>query len=407
MAIPVGLLTSIVLARNLGAEAFGQYSFMMTLLTLLAVPVAGGIRPLLTREVAIAKYEGDSNRFKVVVRKAMVWVIWCSVFFCVIGYLLIELSLVPDTGKWSYLWLVIIMLPLMGLGAVRDGVLKGIKEPFWVVFLSFVLHPVLLLVIVTLIFWVGELNVVSGLLSQMVSMLLVLILSVFVLMSKESFTRGIKIKEYAIGNWVKMLLPFFAINMVMVLCTHTGMLLLGFVGTDQDVAAFRVAERGAYLVGMSLVLINMVIPPYIVEAWKKNDKRKIKRLLWQSALNGFVLSLPIALVLVVFGKDVVGIVFGDDFREISYLPLVILSLGQLVNVLFGAALVLLTMTGFERDVIRAQLPGLLMNGGIAVVLIPHWGAAGAALGAVAGQFTINSIVAYFVAKRVKIRPSFL
>ena len=407
IAIPVGLLTSIVLARNLGTEAFGQYSFMMTLLTLLAVPVAGGIRPLLTREVATARHAGDQDQFKGVVKAGLIWVIVCSVIFNIVAFSAIKFSLVPDSGKWSYLWLIIIMLPFMGLSALRDGLLKGMKEPFWTVFLSFVLHPVLLLGIVALVFWFGELTVSSGLLSQMASMILVLLLSLYVLTTKASFSRGKRIQAYTPLNWVRMLAPFFAINLVMVLCTHAGMLLLGLIGTDQAVAAFRVAERGAYLVGMSLILINMVIPPYIIEAWRNNDKQRIKKLLWQSALNGFLLSFPVALVLIVFGKEVVGIVFGSDFKEISYLPLVILTLGQLVNVLFGAALVLLTMTGFERDVIRAQLPGLIVNAGIAIVLIPLWGASGAALGAVVGQFTINMIIAYFVAKRIKIRPSFL
>lgn len=406
IAIPLSLITSIVLARNLGAEAFGQYSFMMTLLAVLAVPVTGGIRSLLTREVAIARHEDNPGRFKSVARAAFIWVASCSALFCLLGFLAVKFSLVPDGEKWSYLWIVILMLPLMGLGAVRDGLLKGMKEPFWVVFLSLFLHPFFLLSIVALIFWLGELSVVSGLLSQMLAMALVLLLSWYVLRSKESFAGAEKRKEYAPGKWIKMLLPFFFINLIRVLGTHMAMLLLGFMDTDQAVAAFRVAERGAYFVGMALVLINIVIPPYIVEAWRNNDHRRIKKLLSQSALNGFLLSLPIALVLIVFGENIVGMVFGDDFKGISYLPLVILSIGQLVNVLFGAALILLAMTGFERDVVWAQLLGLVVSTGIAVALIPVWGASGAALGMVAGHFVVNVIVAYCVAKRVKIRPSF-
>jgi len=407
VAIPVSLITSIVLARSLGAESFGQYSFMMTLLAVLAVPVTGGVRSILTREVAIARHDEDLDRFKSVARAAFVWVVSCSALFCMLGLLAIQLSLIPDGEKWSYLWIVIVMLPLMGLGAVRDGLLKGMKEPFWVVFLSLFLHPLFLLAIVALVFWFGELTVASGLLSQMVAMVLVLFLSWFVLTSKESFSGARQGERYATGNWIRMLLPFFFINLIKVLGTHMAMLLLGFMDTDQAVAAFRVAERGAYFVGMALVLINIVIPPYIVEAWRNHDRRKVKKILSQSALNGLLLSLPIALVFIVFGENIVGMVFGHDFKEISYLPLVILSIGQLVNVLFGAALILLAMTGFERDVVWSQLLGLIVSAGIAVALIPLWGASGAALGTVAGHFVVNVFVAYCVIKRVKIRPSFL
>ncbi|PPR52440.1 MAG: hypothetical protein CFH12_00981, partial [Alphaproteobacteria bacterium MarineAlpha5_Bin2] len=49
--IPLSLATSVLLARLLGPEGFGYYSFAMALVPLLAIPVSSGLQQLATRQV--------------------------------------------------------------------------------------------------------------------------------------------------------------------------------------------------------------------------------------------------------------------------------------------------------------------------------------------------------------------
>ncbi|MEQ3637509.1 MAG: flippase [Thalassolituus sp.] len=408
IAIPMGLITSIILARALGAQAYGQYSFLMTFATLLVVPIAGGLRPLLTREISSSKHSGAEDEFSAVIRASLFWVLSGSALFLLgVNVFQSGFSVLPETGKWAYLGTVMLLVPLMGLSAIRDGVLKGIKEPVWLVFLSLVLHPFVLLCLVISIYWFGFLSIDKALVSQIISMAIVLVLSLYLIWKKSRFVSSRNVDKYRLRKWAGMLFPFFVINIVTVLGTHVGILLLGFLGSDEAVAAFRVAERGAYLVGMSLVIINMVVPPYIVESWKGQKINELKLLLRKSAVNGFMISFPIAMIFIFWGNEVVTTVFGDEFDGIAYYPIVILSVGQLINVIFGAATVLLMMSGFERDIIKAQFPALIVNVGLCFFLIPSWGAVGAAIASAIAQLIMNVTIAIYVMIRIKMRPSFL
>ena len=68
--IPIGLGVSILLARFLGPEQFGQYTFVMVLVPLLALPITGGMQNLLTREVAAYSHAGKWRLYKGILRAA-------------------------------------------------------------------------------------------------------------------------------------------------------------------------------------------------------------------------------------------------------------------------------------------------------------------------------------------------
>ena len=63
-AVPVSLACSVILARMLGPDAFGQYAFIMALVPLLALPASGGVTRFLTREVANCLRAEAWSRFR-------------------------------------------------------------------------------------------------------------------------------------------------------------------------------------------------------------------------------------------------------------------------------------------------------------------------------------------------------
>ena len=89
----------------------------------------------------------------------------------------------------------------------------------------------------------------------------------------------------------------------------------------------------------------------------------------------------------------------------AYLPLVILSFGQLINIGAGSVGNVLNMTGYQNDTVKGQviaaIPSLVLN----ILLVPKYGLNGAAV-ATAGSFLIwNMVLLYFVKKRTKLKTS--
>jgi O-antigen/teichoic acid export membrane protein len=95
------------------------------------------------------------------------------------------------------------------------------------------------------------------------------------------------------------------------------------------------------------------------------------------ALAAAVLTLPVFLAFVTGGRWLISLMYGDAYSD-AYLPLVILSAGQVANALFGSVGLLLTMTGHERDVARWLTVSAACNILLATALIPFFGMVGAA-----------------------------
>ena len=405
LSIPVGLMTSIVLARNLGPAAFGQYTFVLSLLALLALPIAGGLPQLLTREVARFSHDGKWSLYRGVVRAAHGWVLLMAALV-LIGFWLAGPvgSLIPQTGKWGLLGIVILLLPLQGLNAVRTGTIKGLGFPALAEVPTQVIQPVLLLAAVAALAALNRLTAANALWAQVGVATLAVIVASMLFYRIRPAKAAERAPEYHNRAWLIALLPFTLIGFVGTLNAQVGIVLLGILGTDEAVAALRLAVQGAQLVALSMGLVNMVISPAIVHAYHDGNSQRLQRLSRQSARGAFLLALPIGMALLVFGRPLLGLAFGETYVESSYLPMAILICGQLFNVAMGSVGILLLMSGHEKYTLIGQLVGLGVGIATAMVLIPKYHAVGAAVAASSSLVAWNVVLGCAVVKNLRLRP---
>jgi len=408
LGLTVIMLSSIVLARTLGPEAFGQYAFVMALLTLLALPVAGGVPQLLTREVATCAHAGEWPLYRGVVRAAHFWVMLVSLgvlsLYAIAGPVA---GLLPVGGKWALIGIVVVLVPFQGLNAVRNGTVKGLGFPALAEMPTQMIQPLLLLTAVATLAALGWLTAHTALWLQVLAGALTFVVaSILFFRIRPQDARACQ-PAYRTGAWLWALLPFTLISLVGAFSGQIGIVLLGLLGTDEAVAALRVGERGAQLVLLSLTLVNMVISPSIVKTYREGDTHRLQQLSRQSARGAFLLALPIGILLIVLGKPIIKLVFGADYAEISYLPMAILICGYLFHVVLGSAGILLAMCGHERLTLLSQLAGLGTMVILALVLIPALQETGAALASTAGVVVWTILQGYAVSRHLKIRPGIL
>jgi O-antigen/teichoic acid export membrane protein len=155
------------------------------------------------------------------------------------------------------------------------------------------------------------------------------------------------------------------------------------------------------------MLVNQVIAPYIVRAYRDGDINRLQKLAQKSSRGSFFIALPIAMILILGGENFIGLIFGIEYAQISYYPIVIIVIGQLVNVFFGSVGHFLSMSGHERDTLRGQFFSVLANLFFCIILIPKFGAIGAATAVSISIFIWNIILEYFVISRIKIRTTII
>lgn len=406
LSLPLTFAASILLARALGPAGFGQYAFIMSLVTVLSLPLDKGMRQLVTREVSGYHHEQNWALFKGMLRRAHQWVI--------LGFLIIALILGGTAAfraawtvddRWTLLLVGLLILPFLSFNALRGATLRGLGYVVQAQIPELLAKPGFHLAIAAMLLLFGLLNPATALLSQAAAAAIAFAIGA-VLLRRHSPPQ-IRTTEAAFHNkeWACAWVPFTLLMAAGLLNNQIGILLLGWLGTDEQVAALRVADRGAQLVAFSLAIVNLVIAPYITRAYREGNKPRLQQLSRQSARAALAVALPIALPLIFFGAPIVSFVFGADYIGLTVVPLAVLATAQLVNVGFGSVGMFLAMSGFERDALHGHITALCINSIMGVILIPKYGALGGAISVAIGLLVWNLVLGIKFVQRLNLRPS--
>lgn len=408
LSLPIGLSTSVILARSLGPEKFGQYAFLMALAPIFALPVSGGLQQLLTREVANYAHAESWGLYRGAVRTAHIWVT-CVTGVLVFGYLTLKVGAghLFIKEKWSLIAIALLLVPFSGFAAVRLGVVKGLGFPAYAELPIQLIQPIIVLGLSVIFLWTNNLHLEVALWNQVSAAFIVFVIASWMFLKIQPNHARESIPAYKVRTWGKSLLPFSLIAMVTTLNAQIGIIFLGTYGADDQVAALRIGERGGQLVALSLTLVNMIAAPYIVRTYKSGNKNLLQQLVRNIARGSFLFSLPIAVLLVVYGEWLIGYVFGEDFSGISYWPLVVIVAGQVINVFFGPVANVLSMSGFEKDTLKGQAIAILCNVVLCILLVPRLGALGAAIGVTISIVVWNLFLYIMVRGRIGINSSVL
>lgn len=406
LSLPLALMTSILLARHLGPEGFGRYAFIMSVVTIIALPVDQGMRQLVTREVARYNHGNEWALLRGFLYRAHQWIILAATLLLVsIGALAIAKASWSLQDRWTLLLAGLTILPFLGLNAVRGGTLRGLGYVVQAQIPELFCRPGFHLITIVALVGFGALNAATALASQVAAALLAFGVGALILRRYWPSPASYAVKEFQTYQWVSTWAPFTLLMAASLLNNQIGILLLGWLGTDEQVGALRIADRGAQLVAMSLSMINLVISPQITRAYKDKNHERMQALSRQSARAALLVAAPMAIPLIVFGAPIVNLVFGADYVDLSTAPLAIAASAQLINVIFGSVGMFLTMSGYERDTLKGQVFALTVNAVTAMVLIPIYGATGAAIAAAIGLVVWNLILAFLCWKRLRLRPS--
>ena len=407
LGIPLGLVINIVLARSLGPAEFGQYVFIVSALALLALPAAGGLPQLLTREVARFSHTADWGLYRGAVRAAHIWVLLVTAVI-VVGFLLARLAdFLPAEGKWALLGIAIILVPLQGLNSVRNGTIKGLGFPALAELPMQTIQPVLLLGGVVALALLGLLTISGALWVLVGATAITFVIASLLFLRVRPHESSTHEPVYRNARWLRSLWPFTLISLVGTFNAQIGIVLLGILGTDEAVGVLRVADRGAKLVVLPLALLNMVIAPHIVRASQSDSKGELQMLSKKTARWSLLLAVIPTLILIIWGQSILDILFGHEYGKSGYTPMVILVIGQIFNVAMGPVALILAMTGKEKNTLVGQGVGLAVIACFSALLVDDYGAIGVAIAISFGVVSTNLILGYGVFKNIKIRPGFI
>jgi len=393
-----GFLLSVFLARGLGTEGYGTYSFCISMVTLLSIPAMLGGQNLLVREVASYCARGEFSFLRgllIRIRQASL-VSSFLIAFCaaLAAYLILDAGPLRAILPFAFC-----LVPLLSAMNLQNAALRGLHHVL-LGQISFSLMPLLFIAIITILdlgtnFILTPNNAVWIHAGTLLLLVLWIGRLLHLHLPKEVTHR---VPAYETRKWIKSLLPFLFTGMMQTCNNEASVILLGIIQNTDSVGLFRVAQRGSDLVLFALLSINMAIAPTISDLYAKGEKDRLQNIITKSTLLVAVFALLTSLTLVFMGKWLVPFIFGEEYAP-AYAPLAVLCLGQLFNACMGSVGLILNMIGMENLVTRgitiAAISNLLLN----AILIPQWGPTGAALANSIALLVWNTLLATWLYKK--------
>lgn len=186
---------------------------------------------------------------------------------------------------------------------------------------------------------------------------------------------------------IRYSLPLAFSNILGMLLLYIDMLLVGYLGSPEDVGYYGAALR--LVMGSQAILLAFatVFTPVISDLYNKSSNIELHELFKTVGRWIFTCSFPIFLVLFLLADPIMK-VFGADFTAGST-ALMLLAFSQLVNAGTGTAGVMVLMSGRSHmELINVGI-ALTVNTALCLLLIPAHGVIGAAIANVAAAAVIN------------------
>jgi O-antigen/teichoic acid export membrane protein len=402
----LGLMTlaiNALLTRLLSPDEIGIYFLLFSFVSMLALVAQAGMQQAIVRLVAEVRSVGNTRLAALTIRSAYLLVLVTTLLVCAIY--------ASGAGKWmssrffhftlsdemyyvTALWIAaftfrsLIAETFRGLHDIKyaslfEGLLDGLVF-FCLLGALYVLNMR------------GDLSQVI-LLAIVASCLNIFVASIILRQKLKpeanvaaDHERSLKIRQIISTAW-----PLWVTSITLFILAQTDLWIMGMLRDQSEVGVYGAVKKLAILVSTSLLIANAVVPPLIAEMNVKKEHDKLERALRATAT---VAALPalLALTLFIFGAEpVLRFIYGEYYITGASI-LVVLSVGQLVNVWSGSCGYVLMMTGHQVAMMKISILCGVISVALALYLVPGFGGLGAAVSISIGLVMQNILMLYAV-----------
>ncbi len=393
MAVNFGV--QILIVRYFSKPEFGAYAYALSVVNVAYTFVTFGLDRAVTRFVPIYEEQGAYAKLFGTLALAFGAVLSLGTLALIAIYGLrgwIEDALIGDPLVLSVLVVLILMAPIRALGDVFLGLMAVFASPRAIFFRRHILPPLLRAVLVGVLI-AGQFDVVffaaGTVVTSIIGSLAYVVVLANVMRRRGLFGRFDRASlRIPFREVLGFTVPLLTSDLVFVVMHASDALLLGYFHNAQAVAEFRVVQPAADLNVLVMGSFTLLFTPMAARLFARHDHAGIHELYWRTAAWMAILSLPIFLLTFSLAGDVVVALYGDPYQA-SGVYLTLLALGYYFNAALGFNGLTLKVFGKVRYVVIINLAVAVLNVALNLLLIPSFGALGAAIGTLIAMVVHN------------------
>lgn len=400
----LGLIAQLVVARLIGKNEYGVYALMLSWIAVLATVAQAGQDTNVVRFLPTYILREEWGKVRGLRKGIGFFVLAVSIAIAVIGGITVHIVGARDTSAWRATFYVgFAMLPivtqLQQSGALHRAFKRATSANAYMVLVRpIVLIPLLLLSV--LVF--HRIDAPMAAVANAMAASIALAASAWHLSLAWPRTGRRVHPQYELRPWIRVGWQLTIYSIIWVVGYRVDVLILGaLMGTD-DVGPYYAATTMATFVVYLLNAVNVASGPFISERYDAGDFSGLQAIARRAAHISLAGGLISGLVLALLGRWALGL-FGRGF-ESAYVPLLILVLGGCVVSAFGPVDAMLALTKYQKQLSFFALLGMLASGIVAVLLVPHFGATGAAIAFALAVVLWRSLALWYAAIHLGINP---
>jgi O-antigen/teichoic acid export membrane protein len=404
-AIPLSYATTILIARYYGAEVMGTYFIALSLVGMFSGLSRLGLDTGLLRFSSAIKADRQAGNLKQLVWPAV------SLVTVLGGVITLALLISGDFLSKHFhaphlpqmLWFVASTVPIILVSRMVAETVRGLGGVKWVVFQEELFSPLIFLILLVGLVWVGQnsLNQAKALgfayfLKTLLGLGLLAGCAWFIMRPQDLCEGNSSFQELFRYSW-----PIFLGSAFGTMSSHVDSLALGLFTSPHIVAYYGVAIKIAPIIIFPLLAINAVVPPLFSQFYQTGDLHLLEMVAQTSARWTYFLALPLALLIILLAPELLKF-FGKDFAEARF-ALIVLAIGYLVNAASGSVGFILQMTGHQWQVVRARLIIGVTSFPVIAIMAATLGLNGVALATALAMAGMNILMVLAAWRSLKIK----
>jgi O-antigen/teichoic acid export membrane protein len=392
-------------ARSLGATSYGYFVYATTWMAILLLGCNIGLKPTMLRFAAAYKARGEWGLLRGLVRSTTGWTIAASLVVAAASVLAISLLRPRPDELRETLLLIALAMPFMALGELWSSAVRGLGSAATSQLPASIVQHTLLGIALIVVFRVSGTEGAAGSAAGCFLLATVGALAAagFLLRRELPAEAATSSPRHHRREWTGVAGGNALIALFQAARAPLVVVISGAYVDPQHIAFYVAGQRLANVVSLALFGISGFTSPLISRYFALSDRPRLQRLARLAARGALGGAMAIALVLVVFGRQILRL-FGEGF-DTAYFPLLVLLFGELVAAASGPVGFFLSMTGRQMDATRIEGVVSVVAIGLALVLIPRYGIVGSAIVVAACSCLRNIAMCVVVWRRLGLRSA--
>jgi len=390
--------SQVLFARWMGSFEFGIYVYVWTWVLLIGQSLDLGLATAAQRFIPEYREHGRFNHLR------------CYLFgsrFVAVGVAILVAALcaglVHQLQPWldDYtvipLYLACAALPAYALSNVQDGISRSYDWVALGIVPTYIVRQLVLTAFMAAAYFAGlPLDAVTAMVLACLALWLPPLGQLVILKRRLAAHIEAGPRSYDFKLWIGTALPILMAEGFYLLLAHTDLLMLQQFRAPDEVAVYYAAAKTLAFVSFIGFSIAATTAHRCAAYQAAGDHQGLHDFLAQVIRWTFWPSLAVTLLLLAFGRPLLSL-FGPNFGD-GHLLMFILAVGLVARAAIGPMERFLNMLGQQRACALVYASAFAINVVMCLLLIPHFGAIGAAV-SIATALIVETLTLALVAKR--------